>query len=348
MPVRDGARWLRQAIESVLAQSLHDFELIVVDDGSIDDSPAILAGYQGREGRLRIVRTGRAGLVAALNRGIAEAAAPLIARLDADDIALPHRLARQVTLMQDNPRLELAGSWADIIDADGRPAGLMRRPMRHEELAGALDTENPFIHSSVVFRTDTVRSLGGYRAALAAAEDYDLWCRLAEAGEVQNLAESLIRYRDHTGGVTRTNAVRQAFSVRMARRARAARKATGRDPADALDAPPDIFDAAGEQVFYAADAEVCRFLALSAREDVTAERIARIDFDAFRASLPGLSRGERRLAQQAAFNLIAARGLDLPVSRAALTHLMIRLYPARAPGFAVRLLQRQPAAPGPG
>src|ERR1700734_3315203 len=94
MPVRNGARWLGDAIGSVLGQTLRDFELVVVDDGSTDETPRILDDFARRDGRVRIVRQDACGLVDALNRGLAEARAPLIARLDADDRALPERLDR--------------------------------------------------------------------------------------------------------------------------------------------------------------------------------------------------------------------------------------------------------------
>jgi glycosyltransferase involved in cell wall biosynthesis len=343
MPVRDGARWLRQAIDSVLGQSLQGFELLVVDDGSVDETPAILASY-APDRRMRVIRGARAGLVAALNRGIADAAAPLIARLDADDSALPQRLARQAEYMRAHPGAELLGSWAEIVDEAGQPAGAMRRPTDNDELARALDRENPFIHSSVVFRTATVRSLGGYRAPFAAAEDYDLWTRLSEAGDVANLGEALVRYRVHGGGVTRLQSVRQVFSVRMVRRARAARRETGQDPAAALSTPPDLFAPETDAAFYAEDAQICRFLALSEQEAVTPAHLARVDFDAFQRSIGSLTRAERRLAQLATVNLITARDLRLPVARSALTRLLFRLHPGHALGYVPRLLSRRPAA----
>src|SRR5207302_689224 len=105
LPVRDGARYLREALASVLAQTLADFELLVVDDGSEDETPAILAGVA--DGRLRAIRQDRLGLVAALNRGIEEARAPLLARMDADDVSLPERLERQAAYLDARPEVAL-------------------------------------------------------------------------------------------------------------------------------------------------------------------------------------------------------------------------------------------------
>lgn len=339
MPVRDGARWLPAAVDSVLDQSCRELELVVVDDGSTDDTAAILAAYSSREARVRVLRSEASGLVAALNRGLEAARAPLVARLDADDVTLPQRLARQAALMREDPRLELLGAWAEIIDAEGRPSGRMRRPIEPEALRHTLRVENPFIHSTVMFRTETVRRLGGYRAAFTAAEDYDLWLRIAEVGDVANLGECLIRYRRHAGGVTRREAPRQAFSVRLARRAALMRVSSGSDPAAALAAPPDLFADEADSAFYAEDAAVCRFLALSDPAMISPGQLARVDPAVVARALPALTRGERRMAQAAAANLLAAKGLALPASRGELARLIFRLHPGRALQMAPRLLR---------
>lgn len=346
MPVRNGARWLTAAIESVLGQTVTDLELLVVDDGSDDTTPEILFSASRRDARVRVIRTEPLGLVAALNRGIAEARAPLIARLDADDIALPQRLARQVAEMRDRPRLELLGSCAEIIGADGETKGRMRRPSHHKVLVRTLETENPFIHSSVVFRTSTARCLGGYRAAFLAAEDYEFWIRLSEVGEIDNLSDALVQYRQHGDGVTRTRQVRQVFSVRLARAAHAMRRNGAGDPAEGLTDPPDWFASEADSAFYARDAGLCRFLALSEPSQMTAAHLARIDFKEFQRAMPSLTRGERRLALAAAINLISSRGFTLPASRFRLARLMLHLNPVRAISALPRLLFQQNASVG--
>lgn len=330
MPVRDGAQWLVPAIDSVLAQTLVDFELVIVDDGSADATPAILSDYTGRDPRVRSLRMERTGLVAALNRGLAAAAAPLVARLDADDICLPHRLERQAAFLAANPAVMLVGSSAEVIDAAGRPIGEMRRPTGHLELARLLARGNPFIHSTLMFRAETVRNLGGYRSAFAAAEDYDLLMRIAEQGAVANLPERLIQYRRHQGSVTRTQAVRQVFSVRMAQRARQYRAAGRPDPAAGLASPPDLFAPEADAAFYAEDARLCRFLALGDPALITPANLARIDIEVLRRSLPTLSRVETRLAQAAVASLLAAETAPLPAGRMSLLALLFRLHPGRA------------------
>jgi glycosyltransferase involved in cell wall biosynthesis len=136
MPVRDGERFLQSAIDSVLAQSFTDFELIVIDDGSSDSTLAILAEAARRDPRIVVVSKGSMGIVAALNLGLAMARSPLVARLDADDIALPGRLARQVETMQRDPVLGVLGGFAELIDESGRTR--CRRLSHCDRLGGRL------------------------------------------------------------------------------------------------------------------------------------------------------------------------------------------------------------------
>jgi glycosyltransferase involved in cell wall biosynthesis len=148
LPVRNGARWLNKAVESVLAQTLSDLELLAVDDGSTDATPEILAGFAARDSRVRLLRQRGVGLVAALNAGLAMARAPITARLDADDIALPHRLERQLLHLDRNGEIGLLGSWAHRIDESGRIAGRLAPAVNSAALRQVLAKSNPFIHSS--------------------------------------------------------------------------------------------------------------------------------------------------------------------------------------------------------
>src|SRR5437879_2375502 len=126
LPVRDGARFLRDALESVLAQTLGDFELLVVDDGSQDETPEILA--EVRDERLLVLRQERLGLVAALNRGIGAAHAPYLARMDADDVSLPERLERQLAYLDARPQVALVAPGVEAIDEQGRPGRVVVLP----------------------------------------------------------------------------------------------------------------------------------------------------------------------------------------------------------------------------
>jgi GT2 family glycosyltransferase len=328
MPVRDGQRWLGEAVGSVLAQTLGDLELLVVDDGSVDATAGMLARYAAQD--RRVLTQAREGLVAALNRGLAAASAPLVARLDADDVALPQRLERQVRYLDGHPEIALLGSWADGIDGSGRVTDRLRPPPQPERVADVLAHINPFIHSSVIFRAALARDLAGYRAAFEAAEDDDLWLRIAEVGSVAILPESLIRYRTHKTSVTSRNAVRQAFSARLARHASLIRRREGRDPALALDGPPDWWAAAADSMFYAEDARVFRFLELADAATAATADLRRIDLAGFAGLVSQLNHRERELAQLAIVNLLrsARRPQQLPL--ASLLHLLIRLHPIRA------------------
>lgn len=331
MPVRDGAAWVANAISSVTAQDFGGFELVVVDDGSRDATPAIAAALAAGDPRIRVLRQDRLGLVTALNAAIAAARAPYLARLDADDRARPSRLRRQVAFMDAHPGTGLIGSFAQVIDAAGNPVGRLTPPTDPARLARVLMRTNPFVHSSVMMRTALVRRLGGYRAAFAAAEDYDLWLRLAETAGVAMLAEDLVEYRRHDASHSRREAARQAFSVRLAQRCAAARRRGAPDPAAALPGPPDWHAEDAGTAFWAGDAAVYRFL------DADGEQ-ARGELRAVAAALWRLNHVERRLAQEHLRRL--QRGQPR-WRRAAIALLMVALHPGRALGSACRPTPRR-------
>lgn len=327
MPVRNGAQWLPSAIDSVLTQSLPHIELLIIDDGSTDRTPEIVAGFAARDPRVQPIRQGALGLVTALNRGIGEARANLIARLDADDLALPERLARQVAGMDANPRLDLLGSWAEIIDGEGRVTGRLTPPPEPAQLRDTLARTNPFIHSSVMLRAEAVRRLGGYRAAFEAAEDYDLWLRLSEHGDIAIVPEILVRYREHGGNVTVRKAARQMFSARLAIRAAVARTSIGVDPADKLTAPPDWRTDVGNS-FYATEARVFRFLELADPQVAQTAKLVADDLGA--ATSADLSHRERKLAQTAIVNLLRRDNRPAAWSAPKLIWKLFILHPPRA------------------
>ena len=298
MPVRNGARWLGEAVESVVAQTFSDWELIAIDDGSTDETPRTLGDWEARDRRIRTIRQDALGLVAALNRGLAEARAPLLARLDADDRALPQRLDRQLRHLDAHPDIGLLGSWAQKIDERGARRGQLKPATQPDELSRALPQGNPFVHSSVMFRTELVRRLNGFRPAFRAAEDYDLWLRIAETAKLANLPEVLIEYRWHSSNVTNRNAIRQAFSVRLAQRSAQARRQSGHDPADGLNAPPDWRVQTADGSFFAGDAALYRLLELADPEIGPGDA----DFAPLAARFAELNHAERALAAHAMIN----------------------------------------------
>jgi glycosyltransferase involved in cell wall biosynthesis len=223
MPVRDGERFLREALESTLAQTLSDLELIVVDDGSTDSTPAILEEAAARDERVRVQRQEPGGLTVAINAGCALARSPLIARMDGDDVMLPDRLERQVAYMEAHPSVALLGGGIVLVDEAGRE--IDREPGRPQ-----LDflVRNELTHATVMMRAEAFRALGGYR--LDQSEDYDLWLRFDERHGVAALPEPVIRYRLHPGQFSVTALERQALGFLCVREAAIVRRRGEADP----------------------------------------------------------------------------------------------------------------------
>ncbi len=215
MGVHNGAPWVARAVESVLGQTLPDLELIVVDDGSTDATPALLAAV--RDPRLLVERQARAGLTLALNRALARARAPLIARLDADDTALPVRLERQLAFLVAHPEIGLLGSAARVVDEHDQEMTVIRPPEDDGAIRRALIRRNPFVHSSIMLRRALAAAAGGYDPSFEVAQDYDLWLRLAPLTAMANLAEPLVTRRLVAGRVT---AARDDERLRAEARAR--------------------------------------------------------------------------------------------------------------------------------
>jgi glycosyltransferase involved in cell wall biosynthesis len=227
MPVRDGERFLREALASTLAQTLDDIEVIVVDDGSTDTTAAILGDVARIDSRVRVLRQDARGLAPALNAGCEEARAPLIARMDADDVMLPGRLAAQAAYLEAHPRVALLGGGIVLVDAAGTEVDSEPGSSSLELLE-----RNALVHATVVMRTEAYRSLGGYR--LDQAEDYDLWLRFDERFEVAALRELVLRYRLHPGQFSVTALERQALGALCVRAAAIARRGGAPDPLEGV------------------------------------------------------------------------------------------------------------------
>lgn len=204
LPFFNGAGYLRQAIDSVLAQSFADLELIAVDDGSTDDSAAIVAGYS--DPRIVLLRQENHGLPATLNRGIAHARGRYVARQDHDDVSLPDRVAKQVAFLDAHPDIAMVGTWAAILDASGQATRFHRHPCDPATLKFELLFDNPFVHSSVMIRRSVLDEVGGYATDRSRRfpEDYELWSRIARRRPVANIPEVLLLYREVAGSLSRS------------------------------------------------------------------------------------------------------------------------------------------------
>ncbi len=211
MTVYNGERFLAEAVESVLGQTIRDLELIVVDDGSTDSSPAILRDFAARDLRLRIVHRSHGGVAQAFRAGVAAAKFDLIARSDADDRMLPNRLERQLAFLRGHPELDLACSYSYFINVVGKRVGTSARAVDLErgkrELRPSLFVE--LTTSTTIFRKAAFFAVGGYRE-LAFADDRDLWGRFATAGRAFACQpEFLAEYRLHGGSLTMRRASMQ-------------------------------------------------------------------------------------------------------------------------------------------
>jgi glycosyltransferase involved in cell wall biosynthesis len=211
LPVRDGAATLPAALDSLLAQTLADFEILCVDDGSRDGTPRVLADYAARDPRVRPVSQEPLGIVAALNHGLAQARGSYVARMDADDLCLPERLREQAAFLEANPRIGLVacrvGFGGDRNAAGGyaRYVDWTNSLLTPEDISLNRFRESPLAHPSVMFRASLVAGHGGYRHG-DFPEDYELWLRWLEAGvAMAKLDRELLVWNDSSGRLSRTD-----------------------------------------------------------------------------------------------------------------------------------------------
>jgi len=212
MSVYNGVPYLAEAIESVLVQSFDDFEFLIIDDASTDGSKDLVQSYG--DPRIRLINNesnlGR-GQTRALNYGLRLARGEYIARLDSDDIALPHRLERQVSYMAQHPQVVLLGTWCQFIDEVGNLVGCFHPPTSHQAIIDATATINPFAHSAVLFRRAPVMEMGGYPANYLYAQDFALWLRLSRRYQLANLPEEHVQIRQHARQLTNSPDMRTAM-----------------------------------------------------------------------------------------------------------------------------------------
>ena len=241
MPAYNVAAFVRKAVQSILDQTHRDFELIIVNDGSKDSTLEILTQMAAQDGRIRLVNQPNGGVSAASNRAIQMARSEYIARVDADDVADPQRMEKQLKYMREHPDCVALGSAMMLIDEGGLPL----YPMAHIEYghhnidASLMNGGWPIAQPACMYRKNAVLAAGGYRSDLSLHEDHDLFLKLAEHGRLENLPEVLQYYRQHSTSLMAQESA-SSHSIVMPEILRQARRRRGLPeelPAEAVIAP---------------------------------------------------------------------------------------------------------------
>ncbi len=215
MAVYNGADVVAGAIDSILSQNFTDFEFIIVDDGSEDETPAILKSYAQKDPRIVVVTQVNQGLTRSLNNGAAMARGRYIARQDADDVSYPHRFAAQMEWMARDPELVLIGGCSDDVHDDG----MKSRWTYHDDrqIQDVVFVKTPFPHSTALFRADAFRAAGGYDVSFKTAQDMDLWMRLAAHGRLAMVKDPILLRRVSGGSISAKRRWRQFYDALRAR-----------------------------------------------------------------------------------------------------------------------------------
>jgi glycosyltransferase involved in cell wall biosynthesis len=206
MPVYNNDRYIVEAVESILNQTVTDFEFIIVDDGSTDRTSTILSDYEKRDPRVRVIRQENRGIVTALNAGIAFCKALYIARMDGDDISYPNRFGLQMDYLDNNPDCVVVGGVFMSIDEDGNSLSPYRFARNRVTSFQTFPIQVALtVHPLAMIRKQALVAVGGYRSTFPHAEDYELFLRISEYGRLHNLDEILLSYRNHRQSISRRN-----------------------------------------------------------------------------------------------------------------------------------------------
>jgi glycosyltransferase involved in cell wall biosynthesis len=211
MSVYNGDRYVKEAINSILNQTFTNFEFIIIDDGSTDRTLEILTTYTEKDDRIRLASRENRGLTKTLNEMLSQSKGDFIARIDADDIALPERFDKQLQFLQQNTDVVCVGSSLDWIDEKGRFIAHCSMPEGNEELQQLmLGGISMLHHPCAMFRRLAALQVGGYDETLKTSADLDLWLKLGEIGRLANLPETLMLYRLHPRSITNAKQVQQS------------------------------------------------------------------------------------------------------------------------------------------
>ena len=217
IPAFNCEQYIRKTMESILSQTMTNFEIVVVNDGSTDSTEGILREYKARDPRVKLISRPNTGYVPALIEAIAASRGALIARMDADDIAMPDRFEKQVRFMNAHPEVVLLGGSYDLIDSEGRRLRTQSQPSDHDALYMlCLQGTTPICHPLSMFRRETYDKVGGYDASYCPAEDLELWLRMSEVGNLACLNDVLLQYRLHASSVSTRENSKQMAAIRRA------------------------------------------------------------------------------------------------------------------------------------
>lgn len=214
LPAYNAERYIEESIQSVLRQDFKDYELIIINDGSTDNTQDIINYYKSLDDRIVAIKQKNQGLVKTLNHGLALARGEYIARIDGDDPWMNCKLSRQLKEFKNNPSLVLVGGGFEVIDEDGFYVETIFPPTEDDDLRRALMLRNVFGHAGIMMLKSAAKSVGGYHADCGPTEDYDLWIRLAKIGTVKNLAFPVYRYRINSTGISQQNSTIQAIETK--------------------------------------------------------------------------------------------------------------------------------------
>ena len=216
LTVYNGLPYLAEAIDSILNQSFGDFELVIVDDGSTDESLDVLRDYERRDPRVRLFQRPHLGIVPAANFGLKQCRGEFLARMDSDDVALPVRFEAQVRAMREDPTVAVVGGTYELVDAAGRLLRTEYPPQDDATLQElALRGLTPIPQPLAMMRMSMVRQVGEYDPIVETAEDNDMWLRLGEVGKLVTVPQTLLKYRQHDKSVSEVKAVAQADRIRI-------------------------------------------------------------------------------------------------------------------------------------
>jgi glycosyltransferase involved in cell wall biosynthesis len=211
MSVYNSARYLRDAIESILNQTFTDFEFLIIDDGSTDQSLKILQEYAAKDQRIWLNHRENRGIPQTRNELLAQAKGEFVAVMDADDVALPDRLARQVSFLRQHPDVVCVGGCLDWIDEKGRLLGHCVMPEQDDEIQNFLVGGISLLHHpTTLVRRSALVAVDGYNESMVASSDLDLWLRLGEIGRLANLSDTVLQYRLHSQSITHAKQMRQS------------------------------------------------------------------------------------------------------------------------------------------